>query len=272
MEAKLGFISILHTWNQQLQFHPHIHCIIPAGGINKKGEWKTSKGKGDYLFCVKALSDKFKKKFLINLVKLYKQKALEIPSKDVNWNSANAFYKTKSRLYISKWVVYAKEAFGGPKQVLEYLGRYTHRIAISNYRIIAMSDTHVTFRYLDRKAKSTETKSIEGGKFVKLFLQHVLPYRFTKIRHYGFLSSRSKKTDLDQIRKVLNVKTPSPKVKLSAREIAIKTRGIDPYLCPKCKKGMLVVIEITLSIRGSPPRGFAKDKMVALEKIDLFYE
>ena len=169
-------------------------------------------------------------------------------------------------------IVYAKEAFGGPEQVLEYLGRYTHRIAISNYRIIAMSDTHVTFRYLDRKAKTTNTKSIEGEEFIKLFLQHVLPFRFTKIRHYGFLSSRSKNTDLAQIRKGLNVKNPHLKVKLSAREIAIKTRGIDPYVCPKCKKGMLVVVEIFPGIRGSPPRGFAKNKPVALESIGSFYE
>lgn len=262
MEAKLGFISILHTWNQQLQFHPHIHCIIPGGGLNKKGEWKTSKGKGNYLFSVKALSDKFKKKFLINLVFLYKKKTLKIPPKDTNWNSANAFYKTKSKLYITKWVVYAKEAFGGPKQVLEYIGRYTHRIAISNYRIISMSDTHVTFRYLDRKAKTTATKSIEGEKFVKLFLQHVLPYRFIKIRHYGFLSSRSKKEDLAQIRKDLNVKAPAPKVKLSAKEILIAISGIDPYLCPKCKKGRMFVVEIIPSTRGSPPRDFVKNEMM----------
>ena len=268
MQAKLGFINILRTWSQQLQYHPHIHCIVPGGGINKKGEWKTSKGKGNYLFSVKALSEKFKKKFLINLVELYKKKELNIPSKDVNWNSANAFYKTKSRLYNAEWVVYAKEAFGGPEQVVEYLGRYTHRIAISNYRIISMSSTHVTFRYLDRAAKTTKTKSVKGEKFIKLFLQHVLPYRFTKIRHYGFLSSRSKNTDITQIRKALNAKTPASKVKLSAREIAIKTRGIDPYVCPKCKKGMLVVVEITLGIGRAPPRGFAKDKMVMLDSFD----
>ena len=103
-------------------------------------------------------------------MKLYKKKALNIPAKDPKWNSPNDFYKTKSKLYNSKWVVYAKEAFGGPEQVLEYLGRYTHRIAISNYRIIAMSDTHVTFRYLDRAAKKNATKSIEGEQFIKLFL------------------------------------------------------------------------------------------------------
>jgi hypothetical protein len=271
MEAKLGVISILHTWNQQLQYHPHIHCIIPAGGINNKGEWKNSKGEWNYLFSVKALSSKFKKKFLINLVKLYKKKALNIPSRDPKWNTANEFYKTKSKLYNSKWVVYAKEAFGGPEQVLEYLGRYTHRIAISNYRIIAMSDTHVTFRYLDRVANKTATKSIRGEQFIKLFLQHVLPFRFIKIRHYGFLSSRSKTTDLAQIRKVLNAKNPGLKLKLSAREITIKTKGVDPYVCPKCKKGMLVVVEISPSSRGSPDRGFAKDKMVALEKFSSFY-
>ena len=103
---------------------------------------------------------------------------------------------------------------------------------------------------------------------LNIFLQHVLPYRFTKIRHYGFLSSRSKNTDITQIRQALNAKTPASKVKLSAREIAIKTRGIDPYVCPKCKKGMLVVVEITLGIGQASPRGFAKDKMVMLDSFD----
>ena len=267
MEAKLGLVSILHTWNQKMQFHPHIHCIIPAGGINKRGEWKASKGKKNYLFSASALSSKFKQKFLINLVKIYKNGELKIPPNDVLWNTTNSFYKTKSKLYKTAWVVYAKEAFGGPQQVLEYLGRYTHRIAISNHRIICMTNTHVTFRYLDRKTNTTQFRKVKGEEFVKLFLQHVLPFRFTKIRHYGFLSSRSKNVDLAKIRKVLNAQNPGKKVKLSAREVIILTKGVDPYICSKCKKGMLVVVEIIPGIRGSPPRGFAKDKVVKLDKV-----
>jgi len=265
LEAKLGMINILHTWNQKMQYHPHLHCIIPAGGIDTVGQWKTSKGKDDFLFSVKALSDKFKKKFLILMVELYKKGEITLLDRGSLWNTTTAFYKTKSNLYKKKWVVYSKEAFGGPKQVLEYLGRYTHRIAISNHRIKAMDDREVTYRYLDRKNNKTETITIAGEKFIALFLQHVLPKRFVKIRHYGFLSSRSKKEDLQRIRKVLEADGVQEKVKLSSREIILKTTGVDPYRCPKCKKGIMVVIKIIPGVRGSPRRFFAKDKLVKLK-------
>lgn len=264
LEAKMGAICILHTWNQQLQFHPHIHCIIPAGGLDKNGQWKETKGKKDFLFSVKALSSKFKKKFLINLVGLYKDNLLKIPKHALLWHTQSDFYQTKSKLYNKSWVVYAKESFGGPQQVFEYLGRYTHRIAISNQRIVSVDETFVTFKYLDRKNNASKTKKIKGEDFIKLFLQHVLPPRFTKVRHFGFLSSRSKKSDLALIRKALNAHNPGLKVKLSTRAFVIKTKGIDPYICTQCKKGEMVVIDYTPSIRGSPRR-FAKDKIIKLE-------
>ena len=264
MEAKLGMISILHTWNQQMRYHPHLHCIVPAGGIDEKGNWKTSRGKDDFLFSVKALSEKFKKKFLILLVELYKSGEINLIPKGELWNNATNFYATKSKLYNKKWVVYSKEAFGGPEQVLEYLGRYTHRIAISNHRIEKVDETHVTFRYLDRKNNKTAMRRVKGEDFMALFLQHVLPKRFVKIRHYGFLSSRSKKGDLHRIRTALEVSFVEKKVKRSSREIIIKTTGIDPYQCSKCKKGMMVVIKITPGTRGSPARFFAPDKPIKL--------
>lgn len=265
LEAKLGMIAILHTWNQQMQYHPHLHFIVPAGGIDQLGKWKTSKGKADFLFSVKALSEKFKKKFLILMVELYKKGEIDLLSKGEFWNTTTAFYNTKKMLYDKKWVVYSKKAFGGPKQVLEYLGRYTHRIAISNYRIVKVDSTHVTFRYLDRKTNKTEYRRVKGEDFVALFLQHVLPKRFVKIRHYGFLSSRSKKEDLQRIRKALAVNNVAKKVKLSSREIILKTTGVDPYKCPKCKTGTMVVIKIIPGVRGSPRRFFASDKIVKLE-------
>ena len=264
LEAKMGVICILHTWNQQLQYHPHIHCIIPAGGLDKDGNWKETKGKKDFLFSVKALSSKFKKKFLINLAELYKTNQIKIPNHALLWNTPSNFYHSKSILYNRDWVVYAKESFGGPQQVFEYLGRYTHRIAISNQRILKLDETHVTFKYLDRKNNQSKTKTVKGEDFVKLFLQHVLPPRFTKIRHFGFLSSRSKKADLALIRKAINAHDPGLKVKLSTREFIIKTKGVDPYICRKCKIGTMVVIDFTPSIRGSPRR-FAQDKTIKLE-------
>ena len=257
MEAKTGMIAILHTWNQKMQYHPHLHCILPSGGIDMDGNWKTSKGKDDFLFCVKALSDKFKKKFLILLTDLYKKGELHIPNTSSLWTSPAAFYKTKRALYDKKWVVYNKVSFDGVTQVMEYLGRYTHRIAISNYRIIKVSATHVTFRYLDRNKQTSETLRLKGEDFVVRFLQDVLPKRFTKIRHYGFLSTRSKKVDLSRIRAVLGAATPEKNPKLTGREVLLKTTGVDPLLCPKCKTDSMRIIEVVPSIRGSPNRAFS---------------
>ncbi|MBL4649857.1 MAG: IS91 family transposase [Aureispira sp.] len=264
MEAKAGMIGILHTWTQKMDYHPHLHCIIPSGGITEKGKWKTSKGKKHFMFSVRALSSKFKQKFLHHLVALFKAGKLRLPPKDMMWNSVSKFYATKRKLYLKKWVVYAKESFGGAEQVLEYLGRYTHRIAISNYRILKVTSTHVIFKYLDRKKKSTARETVTGEEFILRFLQHVLPKGFTKIRHYGFLSSRSKGVDLPRIRKALKVKAPPVKKKLSSREVMLETQGKDPYLCPKCQEVEMVIVEIMHGIRGSPMRFFAKDKKVQL--------
>ena len=265
MEAKPGLISVLHTWNQKMGYHPHVHCIIPAGGINNKGEWKTSKGKADFLFDVKALSTKFRKKFLILLANLVAKGEIKFPVNDAYCSTKSNFYKTKGMLYNREWVVYAKEAFGGPQQVMEYLGRYTHKIAISNHRIVKVTDTHVSFNYLNRSTNTMELRKVTGLKFIQLFLQHVLPKRFIKMRHYGFLSTRSKKTDLTKIRRSLNVLEAPIRVELSTRELVLKTYGKDPNLCPKCHQDTMVVVEINGGIRGSPRRFFAKDKKVQLE-------
>jgi len=265
MEAKPGFICVLHTWNQKMGYHPHVHCIIPAGGINNKGEWKTSKGKADFLFDVKALSTKFRKKFLILLAELVAKGEIKFPVNDAHCSTKSNFYKTKGMLYNREWVVYAKESFGGPDQVMEYLGRYTHKIAISNHRIVKVSDSHVSFNYLNRLTNTMRLRKVTGVKFIQLFLQHVLPRRFIKMRHYGFLSTRSKKADLAKIRKALNVLKAPIKVELSTRELVLKTYGKDPNLCPKCHQDTMVVVEIHGGIRGSPRRFFAKDKKVQLE-------
>ena len=264
MEAKAGMIGVLHTWDQKMHYHPHLHCIIPAGGINKRGEWKRSKGKNNFMFSVRAMSSKFKQKFLHHLVALFKSGKLRLPPKDRAWNSAKKFYQSKHKLYQKNWVVYAKESFGGPDQVMEYLGRYTHRIAISNYRILKVTEESVTFRYLNRKKKQTATETITGERFILRFLQHVLPKGFTKIRHYGFLSTRSKREDLRKIRKALKVKTPPAKKTLSSRDVMIETLGKDPYLCPVCQQAEMVIVEIIHGIRGSPLRFFPKDKQVQL--------
>ena len=190
---------------------------------------------------------------------------ITFPVKDAHCSTKSDFYKTKGILYNRDWVVYAKESFGGPEQVMEYLGRYTHKIALSNHRIVKVSDTHVSFNYLNRSTNTVEIRKVTGAEFIQLFLQHVLPKRFIKIRHYGFLSTRSKKVDLAKIRKALKVEKPPVKELLSARELMLKTYGKDPNLCPKCNKDTMVVVEIKGGVRCSPRSFFAKDKRVQLD-------
>ena len=263
--GKIGAILLLHTWTQQMGYHPHVHCIVPAGGLKPTGKWQQAKSKGQFLFSVRAMSVMFRGKLLAGIDQLYLNGELKLPQQELS-----KYKKTKAKLYFKEFVSYAKLAFGGPKQVLEYIGRYTHRICISNHRIIKITDTHVTFRYLDRKKKKSKTKTVTGQQFIKLFAEHILPKGFVKIRHIGFLSSRSKAKDLAVIRKNLKVKPPAPKVKMTTREFMIMSTGKDPHLCPKCGQAEMVVTQILPPIRGSPVKIFQrpipKDRIVKIKR------
>lgn len=188
--AKPGAIAILHTWDQQLRFHPHVHLIVPAGGIDKNGKWKSSKQGGNFLFDVKQMSGVFSARFAKKLRRLKQQEKIK---------------KYVPRDLIKKpWVVYAKQAFGSPESVVEYLGRYTHRVAISNARILKVTETHVTFSWCDREnGYQKKTETISGVEFLNRFLDHIVPPYFRRIRHLGFLSTRSKRQSLAAIRKSL---------------------------------------------------------------------
>ena len=263
--AKLGGILLLHTWNQQMGYHPHVHCIVPAGGLANDGQWIHAKANGLFLFPVFAMSALFKGKLLSGIHQLFKQGLLRLPA-DVK----RRHWKTKQKLYKKDYVVNAKPAFGGPAQVLEYIGRYTHRICISNHRIIKVSDTHVSFRYLDRKKKLSKTKTVTGQQFIRLFAEHILPKGFVKIRHIGFLSSRSKAKDLMSIRKSLKLNAPPPKIKMTTKEFIIMTTGKNPHLCPQCGQAEMVITQVFPPIRGSPTKIFhrpiSKDRIVNLKK------
>ena len=221
LDARLGAIAILHTWDQQLRFHPHIHFIVPAGGINKNGLWKNSKMDGDFLFDVKHMSKKFSQRFSKKLRQL-KQKG--------------QILKFVPRDLIKKpWVVYAKQAFGSPESVVEYLGRYTHRVAISNARILKVTDTHVTFRWCNRKKDyQTETVTIPGVEFLKRFLDHIVPPYFRRIRHLGFLSNRNKKDCLELIRNSLGVKTELKLRLTRAQVLALRWGERSELKCQEC--------------------------------------
>ena len=261
ISGKIGAILLLHTWTQQMTFHPHVHCIIPAGGLQSNGHWKQAKSKGDFLFPAQAMAALFKGKLLAAIHQLFLNKQLHM-----NAQMKVQYWKTKNKLYNINWGAYAKKAFGGPQQVLEYIGRYTHKICISNFRIENISTDEVTFRYTDRKANKSRLKTLKGVEFIKLFAEHILPKRFVRIRHIGFLATRSKRQNLALIRKCLNVFLPPAKPKLTTREFIKLTTGKDPYICKSCHKGEMVIIATLPSIRGSPIssvfRTFAKDRIV----------
>lgn len=267
----VGGISILHTWNQQMQFHPHLHVIVPNGGIDTNNQWRSSKGKDNFLFYVKALSKVFRGKFLDGLKVLLARGQIKL-SHDLSITDVpSASSCLINNLYDTDWVVYAKPAFAGPEQVLEYLARYTHKICISNHRIVQITDTHVTFRYLDRKNKTSNLKTVKGEDFVLLFAQHILPKGFTKIRHFGFLAPRCKTKLIQLIRKQLKAKDapPKPKDRLTTKQVIITTTGTDPYKCPCCKSGNLIITHFIAPIRGSPInrvyRKVSKDRIIKLE-------
>ena len=238
MGAGLGAVGILHTWDQLVKFHPHVHFIIPAGGIDKNGNWKSSKQQGEFLFNVENLSSKFSARFVKKLRSLKQQGKIK---------------KYVPRDLIKRpWVVYAKQAFGSPENVLEYLGRYTHRVAISNTRILKVTATHVTFRWCNRKkGYKTETRTITGTEFLERFLDHIVPAGFHRIRHLGFLSSRNKTNALQIIRKQL-LADVNPCPRLTRTEVLTLRFGERSLMKCKVCGGELVVFE-TFKKQRAPP-------------------
>jgi hypothetical protein len=233
--AKTGMISILHTWGQQLWLHPHLHCIVPAGGITPAGKWKMTKGKGNYLFPKRAMSLVFRARFMAQL-----RTRMEIPQ-----HIARQAFKYK-------WVVYAKRPFSCPKTVVEYLGRYTHKIAISNHRLVDVNNQNVSFTYKDYRAGGKQKLTTLGGvEFLRRFAAHILPSRFVRIRHYGFLASRNKPVELNIARK--DLKQPKwVKIKYNWAQIAREKLNINPSQCPVCKKETMMIIKIMEPQRGPP--------------------
>lgn len=232
--AEIGFMEVLHTWGQTLVYHPHIHVIVPAGGIDKIGRWKESKKK--FFIPVKVLSRKFRGKFLYYL----KQEELEYYGENKYLENRENFDELMANMYRKEWVTYCKKPFKEPKSVIKYLGRYTHRVAISNERILKEEKGEVTFRYRDYKDnKKIKEMTIKAEEFIRRFLLHILPPRFMKIRHYGLLGNRNKKTKLAECKKLTNTANLE-KLEITTLEILKKTLGVDFNLCPICKKGHLL--------------------------------
>ena len=238
--GKIGFTAILHTWDQKLRDHFHLHCVIPAGYLSNDGDrWIHSKKK--FLFPVKALSRVFRGKFMEMLEEAFQHNDLIFPGgiSDIGTNAG--FRKLKKQLFSKKWVVYSKQPFGGPKQVLSYLSRYTHRVAISNNRILDMGNNTITFSYRDRKNDNEKKPmSLKANEFIRRFLLHALPKKFMRIRHSGFLANRCKKKDLLKCRKVLEQNNiPEKLSNKSVKELMLELTGQDISTCPFCLKGKL---------------------------------
>jgi predicted Zn-ribbon and HTH transcriptional regulator len=227
----VGIIAVLHTWDQTLNDHFHLHCLIPSGALSlDQSRWIAARP--NFLFPVKALSVVFRGKFLDLLTQAREKGRIETPSERLK------------ALRKKNWIVYAKKPFGSPRTVLDYLGRYTHRVALSNERILSVQNGQVTFTYRDRKDKDRlKSMTLDAQEFIHRFLLHVLPDGFMRIRHFGFLANRAKKHALPQCRKLLGLSSALPKLaKKSAQDLLLELTGIDLSRCPRCQKGTLIVI------------------------------
>ncbi|MCT2535306.1 IS91 family transposase [Aquibacillus koreensis] len=237
--AQIGFLSVLHTWGQNLHYHPHIHTIVLAGGLTKDNRWKETSKK--FFIPVKVLSKQFRGKFLYYLKQYYNQKKLKFFTETTKYQSRSQFQQLLDSCYELNWYSYTKRTFSGPLAVMKYLGLYTHRIAISNKRILSQGYDTVTIGVKDYK-NNNKRKQVKMTKveFIRRFLMHVLPTRFVKVRHYGLLANRNRKTKLERCRRL----TKSPSYKplyegLSKIEVLGKILNKDMTLCPSCKKGHL---------------------------------
>ena len=237
--AQIGFFSLLHTWAQDLHHHPHIHTVVLAGGLTKHNKWQSSSKK--FFIPVKVLAKKFRGKYLYYLKQYYRQNLLNFYEDTQAYRNPKVFNNLLSQCYAKDWYTYTKETFSSPQAVVKYLGRYTHRIAMSNTRIISMDEHTVTFTVRDRKSNNrTKTVTMKGVEFIRRFLMHILPKGFVKIRHYGILANRNKKTKLELCRKLTLSPTYKPRFEgLKTIEVLCILLGKDVTVCPECKKGKM---------------------------------
>jgi len=242
--GKLGFIATLHSWDQQLKAHFHLHCLVAGGAVSKDGSsWRPLKG--NYLFNQQALSLVFRGKFMEHMERACRRENLKF--------AGDQYKKLKARLYEKNWIIDVRDPVKKPDHVLEYLARYTHRVAIANSRIKELKDGMVTFTYKNRKKGRTEALTITAVEFIRRFLLHSLPKSFVRIRHYGFLANRNRSKNLTAIRRLMGVSDPSEKHFASVEEMMHKLTGIDISLCPGCHKGkMQLFLEIPKGVARPP--------------------
>lgn len=263
--AQIGFIAILHTWTQTLMDHPHLHCLVTGGGLSPDRKrsacalhadrWVASRE--DFFIAVKVLSALFRGKFLDGLKKAYEAGELTFAGQVEELKEAPAFKKFLNDLYKQDWVVYCKPPLRNSQKLMDYLGRYTHRVALSNDRLVKINGNQVTFRWRD-SADDNKIKwlTLEAFEFIRRFLLHVLPDQFVKIRYYGILSHRNRKGKLLRCRRLLGVrmdKESEEAPKETWEDLLTRMTGIDPRVCPHCGKGKMILKQTLLPALGRWP-------------------
>jgi hypothetical protein len=254
--AELGITAVLHTWGQTLTEHIHVHCIVTGGGLTAEGtQWRPSHP--HFLFAVAALSQVFRGKYLAGLRRLRAKHRLRFVGESAALAEAEAWQAFLDQVQACPWVVYAKPPWGGPEQVLKYLSRYTHRVAIANSRLVFVGDGVVRFRYKDYAAGgTTKTMELPAEEFLRRFLLHVVPPRFVRIRHFGLLANRTHQDKLARCRQLLAVAAAAATALLPTQNGELPGASVvepAPVRCPACGGGPLRVIAVLAPQRGIPP-------------------
>jgi putative transposase/transposase-like zinc-binding protein len=255
--AQIGFFAVLHSWGQNLLFHPHLHCVVPGGGPSPDGQrWISCRP--DFFLPVRVLSRLFRRLFLESLQKEFDSGRLQFFGALEPLRERLPFVRHLARAKTSEWVVYAKRPFAGPEQALDYVGRYTHRVAISNNRLLDIENDQVRFQWKDyRTGDQVKTMTLSADEFIRRFLLHVLPNGFQRIRYYGFLGNRYRQEKLDQCRRLLGMQMPDPHA-TSPPEQDYRDRyedltGCSLRQCPKCQRGRMVLVAILPKSPGNSP-------------------
>ncbi|MHB8695970.1 MAG: IS91 family transposase [Solirubrobacteraceae bacterium] len=252
--AELGITSVLHTWSRELRFHPHVHCIVTGGGLSLDGQrWIATRQ--DFLLPVRVLGALFRGKFLARLVRLYERGELRLTGCAASLTDAARFARLRDKLHRVRWVVFVKQPFGGPEQVFRYLGRYTHRVGLSNRRLVSLDERGVTFR-----TRGEQKVTVAPAEFLRRFLLHVLPKGYVKIRHHGLMAASHVPTRLATARRLLdhdphttgndNGGARAPR---DFRELLLALTGIDLRRCPRCGVGLMIRQPLPAPASGPTP-------------------
>lgn len=251
--ARIGFTAILHSWGQPLMHHPHVHCLVPAGGLSPDGKRWVAARPGFFL-PVRVLSRAFRGGYLDELNQLYGQGKLKLVGQLEQLHHPNRWTAFLQQLRGIEWVVYAKPPFGSPSQVLKYLARYTHRVAISNRRLVSLGGGQVTFQYKDyRRGHSQRLMRLPAVEFIRRFLLHSLPKGFVRIRHYGLMANRGRRQNLERCRRLIGHSTAEhPPVGSSQPHPGCSAQSTPDWPCPKCGRGEMRFVELLPPVRAGP--------------------